>query len=334
MANAQRQTTETIEVVSPSPEAGRALRCGAALVDRSERGKLAMTGPAAAECLNGQLTNDVTRLEPGHGLYSAFLTTKGQMLGDVRVIRTADSFELDTERVSLQALFDMLRVAQVGHDAELHKRTLQRGLLSLLGPRSRQLAGVEEFAGGEHRNAPFSVGGLPAHVIVTDAGVDLLCEPDDLPAIAAELTARGALPIDESAAEVCRIERGRPRFGVELDERSMPQEAGLNDRAVSFTKGCYTGQETVARLFYRGKPNRTLRGLVFSGMPAGETTVIADGKPVGHVRRVADSPRNGIIALALLRREVEPGHLVECGGVEAKVHELPFPRIAPVDPHC
>jgi folate-binding protein YgfZ len=315
-----------IEVITLSPEAERAVRCGAALVDRSERGKLALSGEAAAECLNGQVTQDVTKIEPGCGAYATFLTTKGQMLGDVRIVRTADTFELDTERVSLQALFDLLRVGVLGHDAELHKRTLQRGLISLIGPRAKVVAQVEDLGTCEYKNAPFTVDGVPAHVIVTDVGVDILCDAADTERITASLLARGAARISETEAEVVRIERGRPRYGVELSDRTMPQEAGLLERGVSFSKGCYVGQETVARLFYRGSPNRVLRGLRFAQTPTGDGTVVAGEKAVGQVARVAASPRVGMVALALLRREIEPGSTVRCGGAEATVVELPFVR--------
>jgi folate-binding protein YgfZ len=313
-----------IEIATLGADAERAFRCGAALVDRSERGKLALSGDDAAECLNGQVTNDVLAVEPGCGTYATFLTTKGQMLGDVRIVRTADTFELDTERISLQALFDLLRVAQVGHAAELHKRTLQRGLISLIGPKARAIAQVDDLATSEYRNAPFTVNGTPAHAIITEFGVDILCASEDTVAIIATLLERGATAITDSECEVARIAKGRPRFGVELDERTMPQEAGLTDRAVSFTKGCYVGQETVARLFYRGKPNRHLRGLRFDGDPSGDGAVGFGEKVVGQVRRVAESPKVGTVALALLRREVEPGATVECGGTTATVVDLPF----------
>ncbi|MFT4035469.1 MAG: folate-binding protein [Patulibacter sp.] len=316
----------TIDVIQAPPEAERALRCGAALVDRSARGKLALSGDDAVECLNGQVSQDVTKIEPGCGAYATLLTTKGQMLGDLRIVRTADTFELDTERISLQALFDALRLGTLGHHAELHKRTLQRGLLSLIGPRAKAVAQVEDLGGHEFKNAPFTVDGVPAHAIVTDVGVDLLCGSDDLPQIVASLRDRGAVPVPEAAAEVVRIERGRPRYGVELDHRTMPQEAGLNERAVSFTKGCYVGQETVARLFYRGRPNRLLRGLQFTQTPSGDGTVWRGEKAVGQVTRVAASARVGMVALTLLRREIEPGETVRCGGVEATVVELPFVR--------
>lgn len=295
-------------------------------MDRSDRGKLALTGEAAAECLNGQVTNDVLKVEPGCGLFATFLTTKGQMLGDVRIVRTADTFEIDTERASLQALFDILRMGVLGHDAELHKRTLQRGLISLVGPRSRMVAQVEDISSCEFKNAPFTVDGVPAHVIVTEHGVDILCAADDTPRITASLTQRGATSITEAEAEVARIVKGRPRYGVELDERTMPQEAGLLDRAVSFTKGCYVGQETVARLHYRGSPNRTLRGLRFAETPAGDGTIRLGEKVVGRVSRVALSPTHGAVALALMRNEADVGTTVHCGGVPAEVVALPFTR--------
>src|SRR5215210_6619221 len=120
------------DVTGPELEA---IAQGCALVDRSERGKLALSGSQAAEFLNGQVTNDVEAVQPGEGVYAAFLTPKGKMLGDLRVLRT--------ERVSLQALFDLVRRGVIGWDAELDKRTLQTALLSLLGPRAREVAGAE-----------------------------------------------------------------------------------------------------------------------------------------------------------------------------------------------
>ena len=113
--------------------------------------------------------------------------------------------------------------------------------------------------------------------------------------------------MSEVAAEVVRVERGRPRYGVDLDDSVIPQEAGLNERAVSFTKGCYLGQETVARLYYKGKPNRHLRGLRLSEpVPIG-TQLLLGGREVGRVGSSVLSPRLGPIALAIVRREASPG---------------------------
>ncbi len=138
----------------------------------------------------------------------------------------------------------------------------------------------------------------------------------------------GATPVSEDAAEIIRIERGRPRYGIELDDTVIPQEAGLNERAVSFTKGCYVGQETVARLYYRGKPNRHLRGLRLAAPALPGEQVSLQGRAVGVLGSVAQSPELGPIALALVRREAPPGSTVAVGPDEtsAAVVELPFER--------
>src|SRR5579859_5219763 len=234
---------------------------GCGLIDRSERGKLALSGAEASSFLQGQVTNDIEGLLPGSGCYAAFLTPKGKMLGDMRVLHAGEELLLDTERTSLQALFNMIRRFSIGYDLALHKRTLESGLVSLLGPRAADLAGATGLPSAEHAHAEAEVDGIPVRAIRTDRGVDLLCAADHTAGLTEALAARGAHPVAEDVAECLRIESGRPRYGVELDDTVIPQEAGLNDRAVSFTKGCYVGQETVARLFYRGKPNRHLRGL-------------------------------------------------------------------------
>jgi tRNA-modifying protein YgfZ len=297
--------------------------CG--LVDRSERGKLALSGRQAKEFLQGQVSNDIEALERGHGCYAAFLTPKGKMLGDLRVLDTGEELLLDTERVALQELFNMIRRFRVGYDVELHKRTLERGLLSLVGPDAAALAGPAELD-EEHRNAPVSIAGVPALAIRTNVGVDLLCESGVTAELRAALEQAGAVVVSEDAIEALRIERGRPRYGTDLDETVIPQEAGLNERAVSFTKGCYVGQETVARLHYRGKPNRQLRGLRCSASVRAGDEVAFEGRPVGQVGSAAVSPRSGPIALSLVRREAPPGSTVAVGldGVSAEVVELPF----------
>jgi folate-binding protein YgfZ len=306
----------------------RALTEGAGVVDRSELGKLALTGGQAAELINGQVSNDVEALVPGTGCYATLLTTKGKMLGDLRVLRTGDELLLVTERVALQALFDQIRRGAIGWDAELHKRTLQQGLLSVVGPRARAVVpGAPALPAAEHANAAGEIAGAPVLLVVTDLGVDVVCAAEDTLAVRDALLAAGAEPVDEAAAEIVRVESGRPRYGVDTDDTTMPQEAGLNDRAVSFTKGCYVGQETVARLHWRGKPNRHLRGLRLSEPVATGTPLRAGDREVGRVASTVVSPVHGPIALALVRREAGPGDTVavgEDGAVTAQVVELPF----------
>src|SRR3954452_20790500 len=144
------------------------------VVDRSERGKLALTGPEAKDFLHGQVTNDILGLEPGRGCYAAFLTHKGKMLGDMRVFDLGDELLLDCERVSLQELFNMIRRFKLGREVEVHKRTLEFAELSVIGPYAPRLAGADE-----HDNARVSLGGVEVVAVTTDVGTDIFCWADD-----------------------------------------------------------------------------------------------------------------------------------------------------------
>ncbi len=303
-----------------------ALTTSAALIDRSDRGKLALLGTQAKAALNGVVTNEIETLTPGSGLYAAVLTPKGRMVGDLRVLDRSDELLLDTERAALQGVFDVVRHGLVGFDAELDKRTLQRGLLSLIGPASRAVCGATDLPSDEHANAAARIGDHDVVLVATDLGVDVICGADATSAVAGALVAAGAVAVLDAEAEVVRVESGRPRYGVDLDDGVIPQEAGLNDRAVNFTKGCYVGQETVARLFYKGKPNRHLRGLRLSEPAAAGSELHLGERSVGTLTSVVRSPRLGDIGLALVRREAEPGATVTVGdgGASAVVVALPF----------
>jgi tRNA-modifying protein YgfZ len=288
------------------------------VVDRSERGKLALTGPDAKTFLHGQVTQDIESLTPGHGGYAAFLTHKGKMLGDLRVFDLGDELLLDCERVALQELFNMIRRYKLGADVELHKRTLELALFSVIGPDAPDLAGPEE-----HDCARASLGGAAVVAARTDVSVDVFCPAAEREAVRAAL----AFPDgSEADAEVVRVEHGRPRYGVDIDDSTIPQEAGINERAVSFSKGCYVGQETVARLYYRGKPNRRLLGLRLSApAPTGSELRLGE-KVVGRLGSSVVSPDLGPIGLALVRREASPGDTVEVDGVNALIVDVPFVR--------
>ncbi|HWX87711.1 MAG TPA: glycine cleavage T C-terminal barrel domain-containing protein [Solirubrobacteraceae bacterium] len=312
-------------------------RCG--LVDRSERGKLALTGTGAVEFLNGQVTNELLGLKPGEGCYAAFLTHKGKMLGDLRILPAGESPDgepsellLDTERSALQALFDMIRRFKVGYEVELHKRTLECSLFSLIGPHTDDVVAKALGLRGseppqrEHDHLLASLAQTPVRLVGTDVGLDLLFDASAIDTVRDALVEAGAVEVGERAAEIVRVERGRPRYGVDLDDSTIPQEAGLNERAVSFTKGCYVGQETVARLHYRGKPNRHLRGLRLSEPVKSGAELRLGDRAVGHLGSSVLSPALGPIGLALVRREAEPGATVSAGehGASAVVVELPF----------
>jgi tRNA-modifying protein YgfZ len=315
----------------------RALTDGCGLLDRSEQGKLALSGPGAKEFLAGQVTNDIEALSPGSGCYAAFLTPKGKMLGDLRVLDLGDELFLDTERVALQALFDMIRRFKIGYDVDLHKRTVERSLLSLIGPTATRIVNAKGLPDAEHANVRAQIGGMQAVLVRTDVGIDIICDAADPSLVSEALLQAGARPVSEAAAEIVRVEHGRPRYGVDLDDTVIPQEAGLNERAVNFTKGCYVGQETVARLHYRGKPNRHLRGLRLSAPVEPGAELRLGERVVGHLTSAVLSPAHGPIGLALVRREAEPGanlSIADNGlaivtavehSISAEVIELPFP---------
>ena len=294
------------------------LKEDAGLVDRSDRGKLHLTGAEAAEYLQGQVTNDVEALAPGQGCYATLLTHKGKVVADMRVLRGPDWLVIDTEAHALAALARNVDMYSIGRDVQLRDVTGERAVLSLVGPRARAALDVapldEEHAWVE---------GAHGMYVATDLGVDVICAAADAGAVA---TALGVEPVSLDAAECVRIESGRPRHGIDFGAETIPQEAGLNERAVSFTKGCYVGQETVARLHYKGKPNRHLRGLKLSEPGhTGESIRIGD-REVGRLGSTAVSPVHGPIALALIRREAAPGAEVAVGesGADAVVVELPF----------
>ena len=143
--------------------------------------------------------------------------------------------------------------------------------------------------------------------VATDLGLDLITRAEQESELRRLLAASGAVEVSEAAAEILRVESGRPRFGREMSNATIPQEAGIDARAVSFTKGCYIGQETVARLHYRGKPNRHLRGLRLEAPVTGDEAIAHEAREVGRIGTAVTSPAHGPIALAVIRREAEPG---------------------------
>jgi tRNA-modifying protein YgfZ len=301
----------------------RALREGAGALER-ERRFLGVSGAEAAEYLQGQLTNEVESLAVGEGCYSALLDRKGRMQGDMRVLRTNDELLIDTEPVAADAVLRHLSMYKVGRDVEIDDRTAELALISVLGPAAGGLVGGGPL-GPEHAHREATIGGIDCLAIATDTGVDLLVSGAESQALLEAVHEAGAEPVGEQAAEIVRVERGRPRYGREMTAATIPQEAGINERAVSFEKGCYIGQETVARLHYKGKPNRRLRGLRLEAAAADGSAVNLDGRELGVVGTAVLSPALGPIALAILRREAEPGATVTVGGgMAAEVVELPF----------
>jgi folate-binding protein YgfZ len=303
----------------------RQLREECGLVDRSARGKLIVSGSESAEYLQGQLTNDVEALSPGEGQYAALLDRKGHMQADMRVLRTSsEEIWIDTEPEALEAVRRHLEMYKIGRDVAITDLTAERAILSLVGPRSVEIAATAALP--EYANEAVKVNGVDCLAAGTSGGIDLIAKQADVAALRNALIDSGAVAVDPEAAEIVRIEAGTPRFGAEMSAETMPAEAGIVERAVSFTKGCYIGQEPVARLHHRGRPNRHLRGLRLDAPAApGEALRLGD-KEVGTVGSFCVSPAHGPIALAIVRREAEPGAELAVGedGVTARVVDLPF----------
>ena len=303
----------------------RALREAAGCLRRDGRGIVAVRGSEAADYLQGQLTQDVEALEPGEGAYAALLARKGRMQGDMRVLRLdPESFGLDVEAVALPAVVRHLGMYKVGRDAEVVDLTGDRALISVIGPAAANVTGAPPF-GGEHAHAEVELAGVSCRAVATGSGVDLICDEGGAERVLDALRSGGGEPVSEEAAEIVRVEAGRPRFSREMGSATIPEEAGINDRAVSFTKGCYIGQETVARLHYKGKPNRHLRGLRLEAPAAAGDAIALGDREVGSVGTAVLSPAHGPIALAIVRREAEAGAKVAVGdGIAAEVVDLPF----------
>jgi folate-binding protein YgfZ len=303
----------------------RQLREECGLVDRSDRCWIEVSGPDAAEYLQSQVTNETEELAAGSGVYAALLDRKGHLQADMRILRLADDrFLVDTEQAAGPALLKHLTMYKIGRKVDVE--TTERALFSLIGPASFEVTGLAP--GDEHDFSEATIAGADCLVVATAFGLDVISAPEAREAVRAQLVADRAIPVSADAADLIRVERGRPRFAVDMTAANMPAEAGIVDRAISFTKGCYIGQEPVARLHYKGRPNRHLRGLKLAGPAATGDKVRLGERELGEVGTAVLSPATGRIALAILRKEAEPGTTVtieaDHGEIDAEVVELPF----------
>ena len=329
-----------------------ALRRRAIVVNRSHRARMRFTGPKAGDVLTGLLTNDVDALLPGQGQYAAALTAKGKVVADVRVLRLEDGYVTDASPRARDGWHGIVRKYVNPRLATYADESASLHALGVFGSQARYV--VEQITGIGHSALAL----LPSysHVSVASDGTamivmrspDLELEgyelfiPADRFAVVweAALHAR-ATPAGLAAWEIARVEAGRPEYGIDMDDATIAQEANLEELgAISYTKGCYTGQEVVARVHFRGHVNRALRGLRASGTAAPPTSASlfdATGKAVGDVRSSVTSPRLGGIALGMVRREVEPGAQLmarwsedpagdsAAGELQVDVVALPFP---------
>jgi len=318
-----------------------AARERAVVVDRCDRGLLRLYGRDPLRILQGILSNDVNLASAGRAVYAALLTPKGRMLADVRVIRRADDLLLDLPAAALPVVADTFRrtipplfarwedVSESQHVLGVYGPESGASLTSLLGP---DLPAVEQEDGA----APVSIGGESGTVVSTritgGEGYDVVLPTAAAESLWRELAAIGVLAAGHAPLDVLRIEAGVPAWGAELTEETIPLEAGIEARAISTTKGCYTGQEVIVRILHRGHVNWLLRGVLLgeaAGMGRGAPLFsAASGKQAGRITSSAWSPRmDQEVALAYVRREVAPGTelaLREQGGPAVRVVELPF----------
>jgi folate-binding protein YgfZ len=304
-------------------------QCG--VVRRDERARWTFTGAKAAATIGGLVTNDVEALAPGSGCYAAALTAKGKIVADVRIFRRADDF-----------LIDVASRAAAGWDALVRKYVNPRlakyadvsqdtGCIGAYGPRAA--TALSRLGAGEvgelqdlapYHHVTTTIAGVSALIVRSpDYGVlgfDCIVSAADAEPLFNALVDAGARPVGLAAADIARVEAGRPEWGIDMDDTTIPQEANFDDlHAISYTKGCYTGQEVVARLHFRGHVNKYLRRLVAPHALAPRAIVVSDdGKEVGDVRSSVVSPHFGPIAIAMLRRELRDGDevIVRDGNVE------------------
>ena len=308
-----------------SLEGYRALHEGAAVLRRTDRGRLLLRGEDRKSYLQGLLSNDIASLEPGASCYATLLTAQGRMISDMRVFELGDSVLLDLEVAVAPAVHAHLDMFVITEDVSVEDVTTSLAQVGLYGPRVDDVVATLPSAGV-----------VPLHVLRSEDigvdGVDLIVHSGDEHALLDALGAAGAVTIDAATADVTRVEAGIPRFLVDMDTTTIPLEAGIEDRAISLTKGCYVGQEVIIRVLHRGggRVAKKLVGLAMDGAAMSGDPVLAADREVGRVTSAVDSPALGRrLALAYVHRDfVSPGTAVNVktatGSTPAAVVELPL----------
>jgi folate-binding protein YgfZ len=323
----------------------------AALVDRNDRGRLRLTGTDRRAYLQGLLTNDIVALAPGTGCYAALLTAQGRMIADMRVLETGDAILMDVAGSVVSRVHAHLTDFIFGEDVAVEGVTSSTLQWGLYGPDAAAVLAstlARETAPGEQApsaaqleampifgNVRWRFRDVPLLVVRSDEigvkGFDLFIESVGAGPLVQALSASGAMRAGADVVEVCRVEAGRPVFGVDMDEDTIPLEAGIENRAISMTKGCYVGQEIIVRVLHRGggRVARRLVGLKLeASVPAPGTALKSGDREVGRMTSAVHSPRLGApIALGYVHRDfVDPGTRLTAGEQAAEVVALPFVR--------
>lgn len=299
---------------------------GAVLIARSDRRRWIMEGSQAAEILNGLVTNDITRLTPGTGCYAALLTAKGKVVTDLRIFARAGDFLIETSAAAGDRLSEMLRkfvnprlakwreVSEETRDVAVAGSAAATCVATMLGPDQSVVESLQPHAHIQLASNGSHVA-IVRSVEIDVPAFDLIGPTDAVESARWQLTSRGVRSVDRAVWEIARVANGWPAWGMDMDEGTLALEANL-DRigAISYDKGCYVGQETVARVHFRGHVNRNLRRAHFSSehaVPRGAKLFVEGERAVGDVRSSAISSTRGGIAIAMVRRETEEGATVE-----------------------
>ena len=328
--------SRSVPVIVPgdalSADQEEAVLQGAAVVEGS-RSVIAVTGPGAVTCLQGVLTNDVERHGDRGFVYGALLTTKGMIVTDLWVARTEGELLAIAPETGVGAALEVFHRYFPPRLARTSERSADTAVIELLGPlvaerlqdtgtvlpapgtaATTAVDGMQILAARPAQQAPFAL--------------LLLCPRSEAHALRAALEEVGIVPVPAAAAQLARVVTGWPQLDAEIGEKTLPQEVRYDDiDGVSYTKGCYTGQETVARVHFRGHANRWLAAVVWPGVPdLGDATIKEGGTIVGSVTSaVWSSVWNMWLGLALVRRQVSSGTAVRACGAEARVLHLPLP---------
>ena len=308
----------------------RAVRENAGVFNRSKRGKVRAEGADCLRFLHGMVTNTVESLAENEGNYAAITSARGQTLLDVWVHRLQECIYMETEPGLATKLIETLDRYLIADDVALSDESDAWAIFGVQGPAAYEM--VDRVVGHipadlpEHHTVVREFDGtsiwITARSYTGEPGFDLRIAQND--SLRRALVTAGGTPIGWQVEEILRVEAGIPRYGAEIDESVVPLEAGLN-HAVDFDKGCYIGQEVIAKMHFRGRPRRYLTGLIGNTPVCGD--IIVDGKIVGRVTTCVKSLHfNRVIALAIIRRGYhEAGQRVILDdGSEAEVVNLPF----------
>ncbi|MDA1183662.1 MAG: hypothetical protein O2930_03340 [Acidobacteria bacterium] len=324
----------------------RALKEKAAIGAIARRGGIGLTGADRARYLHGLLTNDIQALTPGTGCYAAWLTPQGRMLTDIHIFESGDMMLLDVPADLLSVTLERLDQFLFSEDVQIADLSDTLAAVWLHGPAAAStieavLTGMSGLASwSEYCNARAEFGGAPVVVArVSQLGVPgfvLYADPAQGADLQRALVEHGATVAEPEAIEAARIEAGYPLFGTDMTDETIPLEAGIEDRAISMSKGCYVGQEVIIRVLHRGhgRVAKRLVGLRVQGeqpqnLPVGGARMFSDTRDVGGVTSAARSPSLGAIALGYVHRDfVAAGTQLEVetpsGLVSAVVSDRPM----------